>query len=141
MANSMGMQFWRDNEGTPERIADIRAYGTLEHTADTPENTMVDADNNIITFGKGQITLGEFEITLDWKSAAEASAGYAALQADFWNKQTNGLYYLRLPERLGKVEIALGGIISSLGQELPSDAHCTRKIKITINSISEGTWV
>lgn len=141
MANSMGMQFWRDNAGTPERIADIRAYGSLEHTADTSENTLVDAEENIKTFGKGQITLGEFEVTLDWKDAASAAAAYAALQDDFWNSQADGEYYLRLPARLGKVEITLGGPITSLGQELPSDTHCSRKIKITINSISEGVWV
>ena len=141
MANSMGMQFWRDNAGTPERIADIRAYGTLEHTADTSENTLVDAVKNIKTFGKGQITLGEFEVTLDWKDRASASAAYKALLDDFENSQADGEYYLRLPERLGKVEITLGGPITSLGQELPSDTHCSRKIKITLNSISEGVWV
>ena len=143
MANAKGMTFHRkDDGGDFQRIAGIRAYGDLDFSADTTENTLVDEDKNIKTFGKGMITLGEFEVTLDWKNftAAETNSAYKALQADFFDHKDHE-YQLQLPERFGKAAITLIGPLTNLGEMLPSEEHSSRKIKITLNDFEVGTWV
>lgn len=143
MANAKGMTFHRkDDAGDFKRIAGIRAYGDLDFSADTTENTLVDEEKNIKTFGKGMITLGEFEVTLDWQNftATETDAAYKALQADFFGHDEHE-YQLRLPERFGKAAITLTALLTGLGEVLPSEEHSSRKIKLTINNFEVGTWV
>lgn len=140
--HAQGIQFYQVSAADAavfDRVADIYDYTNGDATADTYEDSLIDAVDEYKQFAGGMIDPGETELKLRWKPSATADAAYNRLRATLGKTST---FQVRLPDRLGKVSITFVAVVVSVSDAFPANdkAECTVKFKRSGKPV-DGVWV